>query len=55
MNDNPENRESDEGNLFAKLEASSSKGQKNPNKTYNFNAIEQLDMEDHNPMAVTRY
>ncbi|TNV81241.1 hypothetical protein FGO68_gene10278 [Halteria grandinella] len=57
MNDNPDNSNklSDEGNLFAKLEATSSKGQKNPNKTYNFNAIEQLDMEEHNPMAVTRY
>lgn len=40
-----------EGNLFAKLEGSS---HKNHNQTYNYNAIEQLDIE--NPLlAATQY
>jgi len=40
-----------EGNLFAKLEGSS---QKNLNQTYNYNPIEQLDIE--NPLlAATQY
>jgi hypothetical protein len=50
------NEDKDEGNLFAKLEGSMNKGAgKKHNQTYNFNAIEQLDMDDPNPVAATRY